>query len=371
MSPVKTCSAMKKIVKLLIAVASLISLSGCLSEQLFEERIYQRVVATFDDSDTKVSLNQVDNSLDLIARWQGFEYLNVFCMRNGEYTQIDSPVQVSEISSDGSSAIFNYQIPEKWKEWVKNNSYDVVMFTTPCYPKEKNDKIYFNASLIRESIETFVTPVYCEGEVYGEESLNALFKHYYAYELLHIKNDSDSPIDFSLKGFSADVIWYKTKGSLCLDDGEFVVDAPSTKEPVNESTPITVSPHTSGIIVSAYIPNGLSIKDAKMNAKINGQSVQSANKITSGVNIHQAHAYHMYATWDGSLFFTNASGDIIKSSEVDAGGSGFDPIEEGNMYGYGSGYQSDGSGDISSGGSGYNGGDSGALSGSGNGYSSD
>ena len=228
----KTYNFMERlIIRLSAAIAILPFLSGCLSEHMAkEEAVYQRVVASFNN-DTKANLVQQDNSLDLLSRWQGFEYVNIFCCRDDKYTLIEPAVKVSEVSSDGSSAIFSYRVPESWSSWVQNHSYGVTLFTTPCYPKEKDNKLYFNASLIRESIDTFVLPVYCEGEVSGNEPLNATFKHYYAYELLHISNDSDNPISFSLKGFKAEYSWYKTTGSICLDDGEFVINAPSTKIP--------------------------------------------------------------------------------------------------------------------------------------------
>ena len=310
----------------------LFSLSGCITQAPEEDNTgSQKVVASFDSNSSKVHLIQEGNSLNLIARWQGFEYLNIFCRRNDTYEPIEPAVKISEVSSDGSSAIFNYQVPEAWREWAKNNSYDVVMFTTPCYPKLKDNKLYFNASLIRESMETFVVPVYSEGTVYGAEPLNASFKHYYAYELLHITNDSDLSIEFSLKGFQAEAIWYKDRGSICLDDGGFVINAPSTKEPIHENVPITIAPHGTGVIVSAYIPNGQSVRNATMVASINGQTVSSSNTIDSNSMILQGHAYHMYVTWKGSELKFDQTNDL--PDELGIGFTHLD-MQENGAYGF-------------------------------------
>ena len=236
-----------------------------------------------------------DGSYNLLTKWQGHEYIQIFLKDGDTYNETERKVQVSKVTQDGTGATFSYRVPD---EWGAIDSYDVKMFTSPCFPKMMDGKVYYNASIIREPISTFQVPVYSEGEINAEGKLNATFHHYYTYELLHISNTSDSDIEFSLHGFEG-TPWYKEKGSLCIDDGSFVVDAPSTKQPHRESNPITIKPGETQIIVSAYIPNGGTINDAKMVAKINGEITYSSNTKTSGIELKQGHAYHMYAGWNG------------------------------------------------------------------------
>lgn len=266
-----------------------------MEEDMVNAPNYHVISARFENSGTRTVFEEIPSSFDLTTKWQGHEYINVFYMMTDSYHETTPQVQVSEITEDGFGATFTYKVPE---EWDKNDVYDVKLFTSPCFPKMMDGKVYYNASIIREPISTFQVPVYSEGEINAEGKLNATFHHYYTYELLHISNTSDSDIEFSLHGFEG-TPWYKEKGSLCIDDGSFVVDAPSTKQPHRESNLITIKPGETQIIVSAYIPNGGTINDAKMVAKINGEITYSSNTKTSGIELKQGHAYHMYAGWNG------------------------------------------------------------------------
>ena len=261
------------------------------------------IQAYFDLSGTRAVLEESEGSYDLLAKWLANDHIRVFYNTEEKYVGTD-PIVVAEVTPDGRGAKFQYDVPSSWG---KHDTYDVKIFTIPCFPAAKDGKLYFNASIIRQPLELFQVPVYSEGEVNEYGILNATFHHYYAYELLHISNTSDSDIDFSLLGFEG-TPWYKEKGSICIDDGFFVVDAPSTRDPIRESAPITIKPGESRIIVSAYVPNGGFIHGAKMVTKINGEYVHSSNTKTSGVELKAGHAYHMYAAWDGEEleFWDNA-----------------------------------------------------------------
>ena len=265
-------------VSLLAAAAALFW--GCNNEEL--EMLSGRhsnqhtIQAYFDLSGTRAILEGRENSYDMSAKWLANDHIRVFYNTGEKYSGTD-PIVVSEVTPDGLGATFQYNVPSAWG---KHDTYDVKIFTIPCYPAAKDEKLFFNASLIRQPLETFQLPVYSEGEVNEYGVLNATFHHYYAYELLHISNTSESDIEFSLLGFENDLdgLWYKEKGSICIDNGLFVVDAPSTRDPRRESDPITVKPGESRIIVSAYVPNGGLIHGAKMVTKINGEYVHSSNK---------------------------------------------------------------------------------------------
>ena len=287
---------MKQLFTISIATSFILALSGCQVEKdLTSVPNYHVITARMGDAGTRAIMQEIPNSLNLTTKWQGHEYINVFYMMTDSYNETSPKVQVSEITDDGFGATFSYKVPE---EWDKSDVYDVKLFTSPCFPKLQDGKVYYNASIIREPISEFQIPVYSEGKINAEGKLNATFHHYFTYELLHIYNTSESDIEFSLHGFEG-TPWYKEKGSLCIDDGSFVVDAPSTKQPHRESNPITIKPGESQIIVSAYIPNGGTINEARMVAKINGEITYSVNTKTSGIELKQGRAYHMYAGWDG------------------------------------------------------------------------
>ena len=353
---------------ILTLLAAAVLLAGCEREAVDDSPLYHVIRGSLGAS-TRVSLeNDPEDPLSYHSVWKGFEHIDVFYKYDGKYFDDPPRVPIEEITADGRGATFRYEVP---REWQKSGAeqYDVKCFTTISMAKvAKDGNLYYNASLYRESMDSYVFTVYCEGTVI-DGVLNAAFHHYYTYELLHISNTSDSDIEFSLLGFEG-TPWYKEKGSLCIDDGSFVVDAPSTKQPKRESDPIIIKPGDSQIIVSAYIPNGGTINEAKMVTKINGEYVYSSNLLSSEIELKQGHAYHMYATWNGTdLKFINPSFGDPGSSEVDAGGSGYGTDGSGYISGQGLGYGTDGSGNITGNGSGYGADGSGSLSGGGSGYS--
>ncbi len=277
------------------------------------------------ESGTRTTFESQAGSYDLLTKWQGHEYIKVFLNVDDAYNDAVRTVQVSKISADGSGATFSYKVPDEWEE---AESYKVKMFTSTCLPAIMDSKVYYNASIIREPISTFQAPVYSEGEIIGEGVLNATFHHYYTYELLHIKNTSNEDISFTLLGFEEGT-WFKQKGSLCIDDGSFVVNAPSTKEPVTTTT-VTVKAQESETIVSAYIPTGQPIQMARMVAQVNGQDVKSVNTKSSGVELKTGHAYHMYAGWNGKelKFWSNEEAPL----DVETRSAAFDPATFSGLF---------------------------------------
>lgn len=286
-------------------IASLVILCSCQREESPISAKRHTINASLSTS-TKTILEEQDGSFDLLTKWQGHEYIKVFVMTDGEYNETARSVQVSEVTTDGSGATFSYRVPD---EWGDSDFYEVKMFTSTCRPAIKDNKLYYNASIIREPISTFQVPVYAEGEIGSEGTLSTVFHHYYTYELLHIANTSDSAIEFSLLGFEG-APWFKEKGSICIDDGSFVIDAPSTQNPRRESNAISIQPGETQIIVSAYIPNGFTIHEARMVTLINGEYVHSSNTKSSGIELKQGHAYHMYAGWNGEALEFWKDGEI-------------------------------------------------------------
>lgn len=348
-------------------LATAVLLVGCERENVDDSRLYHIIRGSLGVT-TRVSLeNDPDDSLSYHSIWKGFEHIDVFYEYDGKYFDDPPRVPIEEVTADGKGATFRYEVP---REWQKSGAeqYDVKCFTTISKAAVAEDgHLYYNASLHREPMDSYVFTVYCEGTVINGV-LNATFHHYYTYELLHISNTSDSDIEFSLLGFEG-TPWFKEKGSLCIDDGSFVVDAPSTKQPHRESNPITIRPGETKIIISAYIPNGGTIIEATMVALINGGYVYSSNRLSSGVSLKQGHAYHMYAVWDGVELKYKSGEWNPGSSEVDAGGSGYGTDGNGDVSGSGLGYGTDSGGNIVGGGSGYGSDSSGNISSGGSGYS--
>lgn len=309
----------------LFFLAAIFLLCSCQRENEYSSHRYHMINASLGDSGTRTTFESQAGSYDLLTKWQGHEYIKVFLNVDDAYNDAVRTVQVSKISADGSGATFSYKVPDEWGE---SDSYKVKMFTSTCLPAIKDGKVYYNASLIREPISSFQVPVYSEGEIIGEGVLNATFHHYYTYELLHIKNTSNEDISFTLLGFE-DGTWFKQKGSLCIDDGSFVVNAPSTKEPVTTTT-VTVKAQESETIVSAYIPTGQPIQMARMVAQVNGQDVKSMNTKSSGVELKTGHAYHMYAGWNGKelKFWSNEEAPL----DVETRSAAFDPVTFSGLF---------------------------------------
>ena len=82
----------------------------------------------------------------------------------------------------------------------------------------------------------------------------------------------------------------------------------STCHPVEVSEGLTIPANSTGAIVSAYVPTGQKIQDARMVATIDGNVVKSENTKSSEVSLQQGHAYHLYASWsNGRLRFESGT----------------------------------------------------------------
>ena len=341
-----------------------------------------RVDAYFegDMPDTRVSLTPMDNSLDLLARWQEDDAIKVFLSDGANYSDAGYE-HLESVSDDGKMAMFHYSIPADFNQRI--GAYQLYCFTLHCYPVVTDWELHCNGSIVRSPLSQFRAPVLFENVSSGSDSFG-FFRHYGVYELLHVANHSDQDISFSLLGFQSDKVWYCSKGALRIPSMEFIVSSEAARNPVDQSPAITIPAHGTDIIVSWYIPTGYSISNAVLYSEIDGENVHTANLLSSMVVPQVGHAYHMYVAWNGTeLRFTTASGEeggseIIGggsgygsdgSGNVSGSGLGYGTDSEGNIVGGGSGYGSDGSGPISGGGSGYGSDESGGLSGGGSGYS--
>lgn len=259
---------------------------------------------------TKTIFEQSPNSYDLTTKWQGHEYLHIFCHEGVSYSKNILQVQIQDVFENGRVGIFSYAVPS---DWGANDSYQVACFTSACYPQVKDKDLYYNASIQRYRLQDFQVPVYYYGTVDSNGKLSAIFHHYYTYELLHIKNTSSKDIKFALSGYNAVQVWYKTRGAFKRSDvgkDDFVIESPATKPAITECDTFDIPAGYDDVVVSAYVPTGQKIRDARMVAKIDGETKLSSNTKSSNAELKIGHAYHMYAEWDGKeLKFVDAFSD--------------------------------------------------------------
>ena len=263
-------------------------------------RVYT-VSAGIEDDGTRVSLSQSPTSRDMIARWQDGDEIKILIYGKSDYLELPA-VPVSGISADGKDCVFTYSIPDDYE--IDDSGYRLVCYTIPpgsdnlTKPKVGKGKATIDLPLLRYPSVHFRAPVLFDGRVV-ENNVVIAFHHLYTYELLHIYNTSDDPITFSLCGFNTGMSWFRTYARMTVDE-QTVYDGGLDVQPVEESSQTTIMPHAEGIVVSAYIPNGQMISDAQIVAKINGEYVNSSNRLSSTVDLKTGYAYHMYAEWNGT-----------------------------------------------------------------------
>ena len=362
-------------------------LMGCQAEvgSPSRDRTYT-ISAGFEENATRVSLDPAPSSLDLLAKWQQEDEVKVLLYGPKSYLELPA-VPVFGISEDGKDCVFTFSIPDDYE--IPESGYRLICYTIPPEsddldkPRELKEAAALDLPLLRYPIEQFRTPVMFDGQVMENNAIIA-FHHLYTYEVLHMKNATNAPVSFSLTGFYARYLWYRTTHTMEIEGfgtggggggggGEAWPSryhAKQVVDPVRESPVTTIEPYSEAIIISAYVPNGIKISEAQMYAAIDGTVVMSANTLSSDVELQTGHAYHMYAMWDGiELRFIPTSIGEPGSSELDAGGTGYGTDGTGNVSGSGLGYGTDASGNITGSGSGYGADGSGPLSGEGAGYS--
>ncbi len=271
------------------------------------------------EEETRVSLTQDQSSLGLIARWQEDDAVKVFLSDASSLSDAGT-VRIESISDDGHKAIFYYSIPDDFR--IGLGTYYLYAFTINSYSMVVDWELQCNGSIIRSPLSSFRAPVMYESDSVGEDSYG-YFQHYGVYELLHVYNNSDADISFSLNGFTASAIWYRSTGAIKVPSMEFVVSSAAARTPVDVSAPVTIPAHGSDVIVSWYIPTGHAVTDAQLYASINGEVVKTSNKLYSDIIPQVGHAYHMYAEWDGNVlsFISNGKEPL----EVETVSASFDP----------------------------------------------
>ena len=254
-----------------------------------------RVQASIEGHTTRVGLSQGETSLDLVARWQQDDQVNIFVTKGTDSYDIGL-VPVQELSANGKSCRFQFFMPRALDGVT--DGYYMNCFSSECDPKVQDGDIRCNASLVRSPLNSFKARVMASQQVDGPDC-TIPFHHYGVYEILHFTNCSDKDITFSLCGYEAESLWYNNVGmAMRTSDNSYVED--SSYEPMAASPVVTIPAQGTETIVSWYVPNGKKIDNASIIAEIDGNRITSSNAISSDVTLSIGNAYHIYAAWDGS-----------------------------------------------------------------------
>lgn len=297
--------------KILLALMMLAVFASCNDE--FVDNTNSRHISITaelpDDNLTRASLSQKEGSLDFLTQWDEGDVVNLHIEQDGRFYEVKytrpnalpgevsfNKIPIKNISEDRKSCTLDFDLPEG----VDADRPYKVYGSTFCRgvvgsDDDDNKVLVFLCSFYRAN--SMSIPLYCEVESNALSS-GIEFKHFLAYEILHIKNNSKETISFTHKGFDVDKAWYhlgcgiyiwptyhyiETKYYTNKDSGERIeINAGETKD-----------------ILSCYYPTGEKIENARLKAIINGNEVLSSDTKSSDLDIEPAKAYHMYAIWDG------------------------------------------------------------------------
>ena len=225
---------------------TVVSCSTSEVESLSSEEGLSIVSASFGHpAETRVSLEQASN-LSLLSRWSPGDKVDVFV--GGELAYKNVPISLSD---DALTGTFGVDVSEaKYPGEV-----EMICVTTDGNPVLQKGTLYSNASLVRAPLSKYHPPVYAITTLSSDRSyIKMVFKHYLAYEVLHIQNESNEEITFALNGYATNGSpWFKTKGAVSIPEGIFTVDTKATEDPIQVSETIIIPPMASDIIITSEI----------------------------------------------------------------------------------------------------------------------
>jgi len=255
---------------------------------------------------TRATVSEYNNSLDLKTLWQNGDELQLIITQDDKKYELGN-IPVTNIDSNGKSASLTFNVPagvnpgKGYTLYAFSGIKGDVSYVDLWYP-------YCHSLLARTEIGKFAVPLFCQVKVNNECPVLQL-QHFETYELLHIKNTSKSYIWFRHDGFIADNPWYRGNTDVLLTSNWDPTNLSNDWKGEAQSEVIEIPASGEVCIISSYLPSGYKMKDAYLQASINGSSVTSTNKKSSDLTVERAHAYHLYATWNGSeLTFDN--GDV-------------------------------------------------------------
>ncbi len=264
-------------------------------------------------NNTRASLSQKEGSLDFLTQWDEGDAVNLFTEQDGRFYEVEYTrpgalpgevsfnfIPVKNISEDRKSCTIEFDLPEgvdadrPYKIFGSTFERGVVGYLDD--DSEVLDLEYYLFDGIYRTTNMSI-PLYCEIESTAL-SAGAKFKHFLAYEILHIKNNSDETITFTHNGFDVNKPWYHLGCGICFWPTYHKVLTERFKDD-DSGERIEINAGETKDILSCYYPTGDKIENARLKATINGNEVLSSNTKSSDLDIEPAKAYHMYATWDG------------------------------------------------------------------------
>lgn len=320
------------IMSVLCYLMLLILASACTDDSIKDNSANRQIVITVtmpegndywdgnSDGPRKVALSQKDGTLNLIAKWKDSDVINMY-VKWGNKVYTVEPSMAKNISGDGKSCTFTFFLPSEVKVGVPYSQFEVfgLCDVEGMIIEDNNDFVVAKSELRRvcwnDDKDTFA-PIWFH-YTGSETGIHTTFKHLGTYEVLHIKNETSSPVTFQHWGFDVENPWYKCSDRTKLDENY---------DPTNyfvepgdeESNTTTIAAGATGRVLSWYIPSGAKIQNAKLQTHINGKLVISSNTKSSNVTIQRGHVYHMYATWDGNeLKFDDGDIDEHGSAEME------------------------------------------------------
>ena len=266
-----------------------------------------------NEGTTRVELAQDGDSKNFITQWNDADEVQVFITQGNQRYEIGK-VGVNNISEDKKRATIVFELPDALDLASPYSIHALSGIEGTMVGEGAEWYPFCTAELKRNVLLYFDAPLYCRVDVRNDLNPTLQFKHIGTYEVLHVTNNTDQMIEFLHRGFDAEMPWYYKK-AVCylLPKGGMALDAAANVygERVSDDILIVGPGHTE-TIVSWYIPTQEKMNGAELKATIDGVAMKSSNKKSSDVNIETGHAYHMYATWDGTnLTFDNGDAGIL------------------------------------------------------------
>ena len=311
---------MKKFLSYILASLTMMLLpAGCSQMESIPDESFdassRRVKATIQmptTDYTRATLSESSSSLDLQTCWENGDELQLFITQGDTKYELEN-IPVTDIKSDGKSATITFNIPsginvgKSYTLFAFSGIKGDVSYASIWYP-------YCRMKLGRTELNKFKAPLFCQ-ETVNNVCPVLYFRHYETYELLHVKNTSNSYIWFRLDGFRVDNPWYRGDSEVLLTSNwDPTNNLPNDWKGEVQSEVLEIPANGEATIISNYLPSGYKMKDAYLLASINGTSVTSTNKKSSDLTVEQGRAYHLYATWDGNnLSFDNGDAPLVKT----------------------------------------------------------
>ena len=297
-----------KQIKIFLALMMLAVLASCNKDAIYDNssrhiRINAYIPGVSDA--TRAVMNPKENSLDMLMNWGEKDYFHLIVEQDGQFFDVRTDemfgyiIPISTISENRKSCTFEFDMPagvdmtKDYKIFGCNNM-EIVGIDA------EEHACQFPDIMGAQIADSLYAPMYFIAEK-GDNLDKIEFKHFTTYEILHITNTSNETISFHFEDDVFDVRerWFY----LC-----YCIDLPGAKISGDDNfighfhswlENFEIRPGDSKLFFSNYVPTGKKIRDARLNAVINGQKVSSSNTLSSDVELEIGKAYHMYATWNG------------------------------------------------------------------------